>query len=297
MACYRPLQAWRTKDGGITLTPRKASGEPLKVPCGRCIGCTLAKSRDWAIRCVHEASLHKDNIFITLTYNDDHLPENASLVPDHFTLFMKRFRKSIEPRQIRFYMCGEYGENFGRPHYHAIIFGYAFPDAVAHQTVRGLTTYVSEQLSELWGMGFCTIGAVTYESAAYCARYVLKKQYGQQSRDHYTSVDKETGEIRHRLPEYARMSRGTGLGKDWILKYLEDTYPADHVIHRGREVRVPPYYDRVLAKERGDEALATVKAGRVAKAIAHEENNSRSRLKVREKVQKHKLQLLKRSLA
>ena len=128
MPCFCPLEGWRSKDRSstgkrkIVFNPRDALRDmPVTVPCGQCIGCRLERSRQWAVRCIHEASLHEDNCFITLTYDDAHLPTDLSLNVSHFQKFMKRLRKRFG-EGIRFFHCGEYGENFGRPHYHACLF-------------------------------------------------------------------------------------------------------------------------------------------------------------------------------
>lgn len=280
----------------MTLKAGKAAGVPLKLPCGQCIGCRLKRSREWAIRCVHEASLHSENSFITLTYCDDQLPEHASLVPRDFDLFMKKLRRSIEPSTVRYFMCGEYGENFGRPHFHALLFGHDFADKEVHSRSKRGCVFTSKTLADLWGKGFVTIGAVTFESAAYCARYVVKKQLGKTAKNHYTRIDKATGEIIHRVPEYARMSRRPGLASSWIEQYMSDVYPGDRVILKGKAVDVPRFYDKRL-EARSVPAIEAVKERRIEFAEKHEANNTRARLKIREKVQEAKLKLLKRELA
>jgi hypothetical protein len=133
MPCYFPITAWRSKDGKneagkwpVVFKPTAGYlDKELKLPCGRCIGCRLERSRQWAVRCVHEASLHEKNCFITLTYSPENLPKDGSLDVSHFQKFMKRFRKRFGPG-IRFFHCGEYGESLSRPHYHACIFGFDF---------------------------------------------------------------------------------------------------------------------------------------------------------------------------
>ena len=151
------------------------------VPCGQCIGCRLERSRQWAIRCVHEASLHTDNCFITLTYSPDCLPSDGSLNHDDFQKFFKRLRKHIAPKKIRYYMCGEYGEDLqqpsklGRPHFHACLFGLDFDDKQLYIVRDDVKLYTSATLEKIWGKGFVTIGDVTFESAAYVARYIAKK--------------------------------------------------------------------------------------------------------------------------
>ena len=153
MPCFHPITAYRlagqkTKDGqrnAITFDPSKAIPfSEFKIPCGQCIGCRLSKSREWAARCVVEAKSHKNNMFLTLTYDDAHLPEDGSLHYEHFQLFMKRMRKYFMSRfgqQLRFFMCGEYGDKLGRPHYHAIIFGVTFVDKQLWSIRRGNNLY------------------------------------------------------------------------------------------------------------------------------------------------------------
>ena len=130
MACFKPLKAYQCFDKSIVFTEARKHDivRSLELPCGQCVGCRLERSRQWAIRCMHEASLYKDNCYITLTYDEEHLPEDYSLHYDDFQRFMKRVRKRYTGKKIRFYMAGEYGENFGRPHFHACIFNLDFED-------------------------------------------------------------------------------------------------------------------------------------------------------------------------
>ena len=132
MPCFHPLRAFKTSAGEVVFTEhaRYDIVTQLSLPCGQCSGCRLERSRQWAMRCVHEAAAYDCNAFITLTYDEENLPADGSLNYDHFQLFMKRLRKAIEPNKVRFYMCGEYGEENGRPHFHACLFGYDFPDKV-----------------------------------------------------------------------------------------------------------------------------------------------------------------------
>lgn len=185
MPCYKPLQAYRRTDSKQLSFNKHGeytnTAAPLSIPCGQCTGCRLERSKQWAIRCVHEASLYEDNCFITLTYNKENLPKDFSLNKRDFQLFMKRLRKKYAPKQIRFYHCGEYGEpteynnHIARPHYHAIIFNHKFEDQILWKQKRGNELYISKELEELWPQGFSTIGSVTQDSAGYVARYLLKK--------------------------------------------------------------------------------------------------------------------------
>ena len=135
MPCFHPLEGYWSKDRNpsgkrsLTFNAREAfTDKKIDVPCGRCVGCRLERSRQWAIRCVHEASLYDNNCFITLTYDSDHVPSDGSLRVEDFQNFMKRLRKSVAPRRVRFFHCGEYGERGDRPHYHAILFNLDFDD-------------------------------------------------------------------------------------------------------------------------------------------------------------------------
>ena len=209
MACYHPISAGLS-GYSINFATGKAyrrvifkQNDPdivqaVSLPCGQCIGCRLERSRQWAMRCVHEAQLHEHNCFITLTYDDTHLPSDQSLHYRDFQLFIKRLRKRFPTTKISYYMAGEYGENFGRPHYHACIFGLDFHDKkLWKRTTSGSLIYRSSDLEALWPFGYSSIGDVNFESAAYVARYIMKKQTNKQ---HYQYSDLETGEIIQMTP-------------------------------------------------------------------------------------------------
>lgn len=248
------------------------------------------------------------NSFITLTYSDDHLPANGSLYPEHFTLFMKKLRHESR-NKIRYYMCGEYGEKFGRPHYHACLFNYDFPDKVPDsENHMGQKLYTSELLSKLWPYGRHAIGDVTFQSAAYVARYIMKKINGGQAEEHYKrdEIDPLSGEINSIsiLPEYTRMSRGGtsknnnlgGIGKPWFDKYAKNSvYNDDTVVINGSKMRPPKYYDRQFELI-SEKEMAKIKAVRKSKAKQHEDNNTPARLATREAVQTQRLKKLNRNL-
>jgi len=307
MACYHPLTAYlsghqtNNKTGKsfrrVSFKETDEHDRQVSLPCGQCVGCRLERSRQWAMRCMHEAQLHQNNCFITLTYNDEHYPDNGSLAKDHFQKFLKRFRRAIAPAKIRYYMAGEYGSNFGRPHFHACIFGYDFHDKKLHQrTASGSLIYTSEELGKLWTYGYSSVGDVTFESAAYVARYIMQKQTGKDvDKNHYTYCDLKTGELVKLLPEYNNMSLKPGIGADWYKKYKNDVYPHDYVELRGQKIKPPKFYDKLFAKENPyeyDQILYT----REKQAKLHPEEHSYERLLVKETVQKVKLQKLKRKL-
>lgn len=261
MPCYHPIDAWRSARG-VSFVDTVDSSK-IKLPCGRCIGCRLERSRQWAMRLVHEKRFHERSSFITLTYDEKHLPEDRSLNVKHFQDFMKRLRKEEGENRIRFFHAGEYGAKRGRPHYHAIIFGQDFRDerGEIESSPRGDITWRSPQLDRLWPFGLNRVGEVTFESCAYVARYVTKKISGSWNenpakccdgahpdRRHYERICETTGEIFELKPEYATMSRRPGLGAAHLEKYLPEIYPADEVVCRGHPTKPPRFYDRQLEK-------------------------------------------------
>lgn len=301
MTCYHPITAWRSQEGrGVNgrwpLVFNKRDGYEdleVKVPCGQCVGCRLDRSRQWAIRCIHEASLHSQNCFITLTYDDSHLT-TSSLVPRDFVLFMKRLRK-MYGNGIRFFHCGEYGSLNQRPHHHAILFNFDFPDRELWSVKRGFRLDRSASLEDLWPYGFSTIGSVTFESAAYVARYIMKKVTGDLAVEHYQG----------RVPEYVTMSRRPGIAYDWIRKFRDDVYPNDYVVIRGGiKSRPPRYYDSVydnftsaiVTSDVKFRSLHDLKYFRRLNARLRASDSSDRRLRVREICQIMKLDKLVRTI-
>lgn len=262
----------------------------------------MDRSREWATRCVHEASLHEDNCFITLTYNDENCPLDGGLVKSDFQKFMKRLRKNTG-KKIRYYYCGEYGDKNNRPHYHAILFGYNFPDwQYLFDSTGGTAIYTSKILEETWKKGFVTVGTVTFESAAYIARYVLKKQNGQLKEKinkdtglkNYERVNPYTGEIHEVLPEFTDMSRRPGIAHNWISRYSGDCYPKDFTTVRGVRVGLPRYYDEYL-KNIDLDMYDDIKAARMLSAYKSDDNTEQ-RLSQKSKVKSAQIKQLIRSL-
>lgn len=302
MPCYSPLRGFRAKEvnssgkRGIVFNPVHGFGDlPVEVPCGQCIGCRIARSKAWALRCVHEAQLHEENCFITLTYDDEHLPPDGGLKIKHFQDFMKRLRFSLKDKQIRFFHCGEYGSKNFRPHYHAIIFGHDFPDKELWKVQNGYEVHISNELGRLWPYGFSTVAQCTFETAAYVARYIMKKITGEQADEHYQVVNRETGELHQVQPEYVTMSRRPGIAFEWYATYKADLYPKDFITHDTKKFPVPKYYDRCLERE-DMEQIQELKAKRVKAAKKRSSDNTPERLKVREECKRQQLNKLKREL-
>jgi len=307
MPCFHPLQAWKTEDGIKFYNPYKDNRhhKGIQIPCRQCTGCRSEYSRQWAMRNVHEASLHDRNVFITLTYDNDHLPllgpseEHNTLVKDHFRLFIKSLRKPhkklgwVPPKKIRFYMCGEYGEKgTKRPHYHAILFNTYFPDMVPLEGKKNLFT--SEILRQIWGKGHVSVGAVTFESAAYVSKYVQKKINGQKKDEHYRVIDKETGEyLGQRQQEYANMSRRPGIAGDWLAKYKDRVYQTDDITINGRKMRPPKYYDRIYEIDHRDK-MEEIKKNRKKEMEKMSHLFTKEALLYREKVHKARMSLYKK---
>ena len=157
--------------------------------------------------------MHDACSFITLTYDPEHLPPLGSLSVRDCQLFLKRLRERVAPAKIRFFLCGEYGEKLARPHYHAIIFGFDFPDKVKIESSGDYAEYSSQLLSDVWGKGRTHVGTVSFDSACYVANYATKKIGGDKAASHYYG----------RKPEFLLMSRGGrragGIGRSWIDKY------------------------------------------------------------------------------
>lgn len=310
MACYHPLVAIKQNLAGTGKcrisfikpgSPIPTNQEPIRIPCGQCIGCRLNKSMEWASRIMHETRFHEVSSFITLTYDDENLPADYSLNKKHFQDFMKRLRHETDEK-ISYYHCGEYGEEYKRPHYHAIVFGYDVPDRTLWKMSNDIPVYSSNTLDDIWGKGFTSIGNVTIESAAYVARYTMKKITGKAQH----VVDEKTGlkpyericpinlTINEVEPEYATMSTKPAIGKKFVEKYFTDVYPHDEVIVNGHSRKPPRYYDKLL--ERVDpETLENIRAMRTTNMEKHRDDNSRARLATKEIVKKAQISKLKRN--
>ena len=310
MTCYRPIDAYiakgKTANGKQIITFTRPKGtyiNDIKLPCGQCIGCRLTRSVIWATRCVHEQQMHDRNCFLTLTYDDKHLPNDRSLKHEHFQKFIRALRKKIYPKRVRYFMAGEYTDDW-RPHYHAIIFGYDFPDKVRTlQNDIGNSYYISSQVSEVWKKGFHIITDTNFETAAYVARYCTKKITGDLADEHYNrhivDIDDTTGEVKYMAdvqlaPEYARMSNRPGIGREWFSKFKSDCYPSDYLIQDGRKLPIPKYYDKIFESE-DEYNHAVIKQRRKTQAMLNAAENCDSRLRQREKCKIAQAESLKRN--
>lgn len=295
MACFHPIDAWRHENGSVVFWEKRGvTSEKIMLPCGQCVGCRLERSRQWAIRCMHEAQLHERNAFVTLTYDDAHLPEHGQLVYEDFQKFARALRRA--GKVLRYYGCGEYGSINMRPHFHACLFGLGFDDGVLFKSKGGHKIYTSAELSSFWPHGYSSFGEVTFESAAYVARYIMKKVTGDAADAHYRRVDVKTGEVFWLEPEFNFMSLKPGIGAEWFKKYTSDVLPRDYCVVRGRKMKVPKYYQKLMKLTDGT-AMAEVEAERFARSVEYEkENPNPPSLASREAVAYAQIENLKRDL-
>lgn len=281
MPCYKPLSAKIGKNGLVQILNSSDASAEFKVPCSRCIGCRLERSRQWAMRCMHENKLHRKSCFLTLTYDEERLPSRGQLVYRDYQLFMKRLRKG-HGDGIRFYMCGEYGSEYERPHFHACLFGWSPDDPVLWKTSgSGDRIYTSDVLDRLWSHGRVFVGQVTFESAAYVARYCVAKVTGEAAKDHYRRVDSDGEYWLH--PEFNKMSLKPGIGEGFYKKFRSDMYPHGKAVVNGKEVQAPKYYDKKFKRDDPD-AWLELQVQRELEAWERRYDNTPERLAVKEDV-------------
>ncbi|AXH77994.1 MAG: replication initiator protein [Microviridae sp.] len=321
MPCYRPLTAYyNTQVGEVVWSENHTHGNArqISLPCGQCIGCKLQRANDWATRCSHEASLHTCNMFGTFTYAEEKLA-TRSLCHRDWQLFAKKLRNALSRKwsansieisdslyytadmglrpipQLKYYMAGQYGSRTRRPHFHACLFGIDMSDKKYwYRNENGDAVYTSTTLDELWGNGFTSIGSVTYESAAYIARYIVDKKTGPNAGQYYQHID-EDGVITDLEPEYNRMSLSEGIGKRWLKKFQTDVYPHGNVITRGKANKAPKFYDKIYKNKEPDKFDA-MKAEREFQAAKQAHDNTLQRLQQKERVKLAQLNQLTRSL-
>lgn len=244
MGCYTPLKAVRY-DGEIVfgqVKPPSAKsihdesytegGSIVYLPCGRCIGCRNDLTKDWAVRCYHEAQMHDVSCVLTLTFDETHLNKKGSLFKPDIQKFLKRVRKKFK-KKFSYLYCGEYGSRFERPHYHIILFGLDFIDKTQFSTSKtGDPLYNSPTLDCLWGFGHAAIGTFSMSSAMYCASYITK----------YVPVLERAEIYGERIPEFGHASKKPALGLTWLKKYHNDILAHDSVIINAQFYRIPRYY-------------------------------------------------------
>ena len=267
MACYHPLIGIRSGERTINgkrkveiigrlddngVEDLKLNPDAVLIPCGNCIGCRLDYSRKWADRMILELETAKKGIFVTLTYDNDHIPwcyfnENGfplygTVCKSDCQLFMKRLRDHFNDLCIRFYLAAEYGESeTRRPHYHAILFGIGLDDldniSVFGRNELGQPYYISPELTKIWKQGHVLVCNVSWQTCAYVSRYVTKKMKG---------LDKDINYLKYgQLPEFALMSRKPGIGSKYLELHpdiLDLSYINISTDEKGLKIAIPEYY-------------------------------------------------------
>lgn len=238
--------------------------------------------------------MNDENCFLTLTFDEEHCPPDMSIRVEDLQKFNKRLRKKYQDKTIRFYAAGEYGEKLLRPHYHLCIFGHDFADKELWSKRNGNPFYISAELMQLWPFGNSLISDVTFESAAYVARYIMKKITGDEAKEHYLRAD-ENGECWEVKPEFNTMSRKPGIGQKWYEKYKTDMFPKGHIHVNGRPVPAPKYYDNQYQLEEPWE-FHKLKQARLDRMHKQRHDNTEARLETKEKVKRAQLKQLSRKL-
>lgn len=241
------------------LERRYGENNVVPLPCGECLNCRLNHSKEWAVRCVLESLSYDDNFFVTLTYDDAHLPKDGRLHREHIQEFFKKLRYYVG--SFRYFGCGEYGSKTKRPHYHLILFGCHLTDLCS--CGRGL--YQSDIITKCWSHGFNYVGFVTYQSCNYVAMYTTKKIFGDQS------------------DEFLMASNRPGIGATWCQEHLDKVLQYDAVFGdfgNGKAARLPRYFEKIAEALDGTRYLDLKKARldksqaiEINKMIVHEFEN------------------------
>lgn len=264
MPCYQPYLGFQAPSGKVYFKPdKKWSWKMVPIPCGKCLGCRLEYSRQWALRCVKEAKYHEHNCFITLTYADEKYPKRG-LNKKHVQDFLKRLRRRLDyhnyftgKADLRYFLCGEYGSRTYRAHYHAILFGFKPFDLIYFKTINGNDVYISPFLEEVWGHGNVLVGVnVSFESCAYVARYVMKKLEVKENDEFYKTFSKD----------FLLCSRRPALGYRFFEENLPELERLDKVMIRDGVKCLPPRYFSRKIKEIHPEKYEEIKQKRIDNA-------------------------------
>lgn len=266
---------WSKDSPAVDLETGELLSTSVVLPCGQCLECRTSYAAHWADRILLEAQFHEQSYFVTLTYDEDHVPLHVakdgevvmSLEPKELQDFIKRLRDHCRYNgkpTIRYYAVGEYGSLHHRPHYHLIIFGLILDDLrVIGRNKTGRVLHSSEFVEDCWKFGRVEVDHMTWEAAAYCARYCVKKL-----------GKKETGfyEDHGLVPEFTRCSRDPAIGAKYLEGNMERIYLSDEIIiptgDGMRKVKPPKYFDKKY-DDVYPEGFAKVKENR--KKIAKEQ--------------------------
>lgn len=273
MPCYHPIEVFDLSEDQFDLFSKRVlsfrapsspelykkmirQGRRLLLPCRKCVGCRLSKSREWANRAVLEQLYHEESWFLTLTYDDEHLPPafpvdpaTGEILSIHSTLvkrdlqnFMKRLRFN-SGQKIRYFASGEYGSETYRPHYHLLLFGLHLDDLeIINHSFDGTPYFVSDFISKCWPFGIHILGKVTWQSAAYVARYTMKKATH--------GYDPRYYEVAGIEPEFQLVSRKPGLGRFYYDDHPELFDYSSFSVSTpsgGRKMYPPAYFKKLYS--------------------------------------------------
>lgn len=273
MPCSNPSRVWyhrETNPSGKRPTTYSIKhaldpSEPFEQRCGRCTYCRLRYASEWGVRCEKEASLWPSNHFITLTYDNEHLPQHNGLVLEDVPLFVKRLRRAFDETNLRTFGCAEYGTKTLRPHYHLLLFNSPLYDLKLYSQNNNNPLYTSNTLSKLWPKGLSTIGEVTFQSASYVARYNSKYTSSHHRLSHLTS----SGEVIELPPPQSICpSKRPAIGRAWVEKYADQLFRDDFIYSRGYKMPIPRYFNKVL-EELDPQKYAELKDMRSLRAAKH----------------------------
>lgn len=246
MGCFHPLEAYPAPPGAKDRRPVFSSHQSyqgataFKLPCGRCIGCRRDRQMEQALRAMLEVQTSSAASFVTLTYRPEDLPSNLSVSVDVHQAFMKAVRYEFGP--VRFQMCAEYGDQFGRPHYHYNFFGLDFSEdrKPVGKAKSGALLYGSPRLEKCWPFGFHWIGDTTLATAAYVAGYIGKATQGDRAAEMYRR-EAPDGQPFWVSPQFGLSSRRPGLGAAWVQRFWDSDAKSPFLVVDGRPYPMPRY--------------------------------------------------------
>jgi hypothetical protein len=268
MSCLSPIKAYKTIDGRVLFGEKKNNDitHNLLLPCRGCLFCRTESQYEWLTRLMCEKHMNQHCYFLTLTYNDNHLPDDYSFNYSDVQKFLKRVRSHFLDEAITFYVVGEYGEENGRPHYHLLVFGFNLydKDPCGSSSFTGDTRYRSKLLDKLWGLGYTEVGSVTPQSIGYVIGYIQKRITGDMAQDHYSICNADTGEIISRVPEFSHMSLKRPIGKSYYQAYQNEIINNDRIVFDNITYKVPRYFD-YLTKRYNPEKFEEILYNRLLK--------------------------------
>jgi hypothetical protein len=298
--CYQPRPAFMTAEGKVVFREKPGIdvSHSISLPCGQCIACRKTKAAQLSARIQHEARMHDTSKFLTLTYDDEHRRLGGSLHYPDFQSFMRRLRYARPDQNLRFAMCGEYGDRTGREHFHAAIFGLSFNDGEKFKANRyGQWIYTSEELSKLWPHGHSSFAEMDEGTAHYLAQYAVKKITGERAKEHYRFYEERDGNTYDRRPPFFQSSRRPGIGATFLEEFGADIAALGHCrMPSGQVIAMPRYYEDKLKLIYPD-LIGQHKEAKQDFALRHSEKRTDEYLHRRESFAKEVLKAKKRTSA